>query len=503
MSLTVEDLFGPISVEEVSKRIMTTEQELDPLTAEIQRSSSGVEALDLQGSGVAYRYQRIVGLGKAGVVRHVKPLGPRITEVHTAASYFSEARGYPSALESTLPGHDRMVGYLAEMRGNLAMEDTILAADKLNSVVASYLDRVLDSVALGIDLARIAKMHTPSSTTRHICTLASIVASGTPDGSEVSFIPAEGNEMLCTEGQSYQIYHTNGAGTTVGCRHNTTGADDPTIEAICIGVDPMTRRIKLKSRTGANIFKITGNTVASGDILVLRGELRGGMGIGSSPTGTPEAFGSNGIVDFLVNTGDLFGLSVDKYHRHKSYIISDLGGPWNEDDAARILRTYDRWHRKYPINRLYLTPGAILAHERTMKGLFTADRTGKPAKIKGGHVLMTYTHGGREVGYAPTDYMRSGYAVGMYMANGNLQMLVPPSPGDESGEARIGADIQFKRFGGGKGLFRPVSIAPPGGGPVMFSDLKEAPFVSRYNYMVVWHLAGIMVGGLQEIDLSL
>lgn len=498
---TVEDLFTPVATEELSKRIMTTGQELDPFLAELERSSRGVEKLDLQGGGESFRYQRIVGLGKSGVARHVKPLGPSVSAIHTSTSFFNEIRAYPSALESTIPGFDRMTGNLAELRGNIAIEETMLMADKLTSVITSYVDRILDSVALGLDLLKTAHIHTPSSTTRHVCTLGSITVGGTPDGSEVSFVPAEGNEMLMTEGQSYQVYYSDG--TYVLCRHTSTGTDDPTIEAICTGVDPTTRRVYLTARSGVNIFKVTGNLVANGDILVHRGELRGGIGTGSSPTGTPEAFGCNGYVDFLVNTGNLFGLSVDTYHRHKSIIDTSLGGPWNEDEADKFLAWYDRWHRKYPIDKLYLTGGALLAYQRTMKGLFMADRTGKPAKIKGGHMILPHTHNGRQVDYSATAYMRTGYIIGLYMANGNFEMLVPPSPGDESGEARIGADVQFKRLGGSGSLFRPVGIAPPNGGAILFSDLREAPFVHRYNIMPTWHLAGMMIGGVDEINLSL
>ena len=503
---TTEDLYSKIAVQDMSNRVMTTEQELDPFVALLERSARGVEKLDLAGGGNAFRFQRIVGIGKAGVARHVKPLGPSVTSVTSGStsvsSYFNEVRTYPSALESSIPGFDRMTGYLAEMRGNIAIEETILMADKLSSVLVSYLDRILDSTALALDLLKVAHIHTPSSTTRHVSTLSSVTAAGTPSGSEVSFVPLEGNEMLCTEGQSYQIYGTTG--TYVGCRHTATGEDDPSVEAICIGVDPTTRRVYLKSRTGSNIFSITGNLVAAGDILVHRGELRGGAGIGSSQTGTPEAYGPYGFVDFLVNTGNLFNLSVDVWHRHKSIIDTSLGGPWNEDEADKFLMWYGRWHKKYPISNLFMTGGALLAYQRTMKGMFIADRTGVPAKIKGGHVIMPHTHLGQSVGYSATGYMRAGWIIGLYMENGNFEMLVPPSPGDESGDARIGSDIQFKRYGStGKGLFRPVGVAPPGGGAVLFSDLREAPFVHRYNIMPTWHLAGLMIGGVDEINLSL
>jgi len=504
---TVEDLLAPVAVEEVSRRVMTTEQELDTFSAELERSSTGVEALDIAGSGTSYRYQRIVGLGKSGVARFVKPLGPEISKPHTSTAFFQEARTYPGAMESTIPGFDRMVGFLAEMRGNLAIEETMLMTDKLKSVVVSYIDRILDSVSFAVSLSKVAHMHTPSSLTKHICTLSNVVVAGTPNGSEMSFVPAEGNEVLMTEGQTYQVYQTDGV--SVGCRHTSTGLDDPTTEALCVGVDNTTRRVYLQSRYGNNIFAVAGNLVIDGDILVHRGELRGGNGIGTTPTGTPEAFGPNAFVDFLVNTGLLFGLSVDTYHRHKSLLEPNLGGPWTEDEADKILSWYDRWHRKYPINRLYMTSGVLLAYQRTMKGMFMADRTGVPAKIKGGHIILPHTHNGREVGYATTPHQRAGLIIGLYTANGNFQMLVPPSPGDESGDARIGADISFKRFGspsGGfpSGLFRPVSIAPPGGGgQVLYSDLREAPFVHRYNIMPTWHLAGIMVGGVDEINLSL
>lgn len=95
---TVEDLYSPIATEELSRRIMTTEQELDPFFAKLERSARGVEKLDLQGGGQSFRYQRVVGLGKAGVARHVKPLGPSVSRVHTSASFFNEIRAYPSAL---------------------------------------------------------------------------------------------------------------------------------------------------------------------------------------------------------------------------------------------------------------------------------------------------------------------------------------------------------------------------------------------------------------------
>ncbi len=498
---TVEDLFSPIATEELSRRIMVTEQELDPFLAKLERSARGVEKLDLQGGGQSFRYQRVVGLGKAGVARHVKPLGPSVSRVHTSTSFFNEIRAYPSALESTIPGYDRMVGNLAELRGNIAIEETMLMADKLTSVITSYIDRIMDSVALALDLLKTAHMHTPSSLTKHVCSLSSIVSGGTPSGSELSFVPTEGNEMLLTEGQSYQVYYSDG--TNILHRHTGTGLDDTSIEAICIGVDPTTRRCYLKARSGTNIFAITGNLVANGDILVHRGELRGGAGTGTSATGTPEAFGPNGFVDFLVNSGNLFGLSVDTYHRHKSIIETALGGPWNEDEADKFLAWYDRWHRKFPIDSLFMTQGALLAYQRTMKGMFIADRSGKPAKIKGGHIVLPHTHNGRLVDYSATGYMRAGFIIGLYMANGNFEMLVPPSPGDESGDARIGADVQFKRLGGSGGLFRPVGIAPPNGGAVLFSDLREAPFVHRYNIMPTWHLAGLMVGGVDEINLSL
>lgn len=498
---TFEDLYAPIATEDLSRRIMTTEQENDPFFARLQRSARGVSRLDIQGGGTSFRFQRIVGMGKAGVARHVKALGPEVNQLHVSTSYMDEIRGYPSALESTIPGFDRMAGHLTEMRGNIAAEETMLMADKLPSVVTSYFDRMLDSISLALELLKTAHMHTPSSLTKHVCSLSNVVAGGTPSGSEVSFVPTEGNEVTMTEGQVYQIYHSDG--TFVGCRHTATGQDDPSVEAVCVGVDPITRRVYLKSRYGNNIFAVTGNLVADGDILVHRGELRGGAGIGASPTGTPEAYGPYGFVDFLVNSGNLFGLSVDTWHRHKSFIEPNLNGPWNEDDADRFLMWYDRWHRKYPIDTLFMTPGALLSYQRTMKGMFIADRTGTVAKIKGGHTIMKHTHNGREVEYSPTPFMRASFIIGFYMANGNFEMLIPPSPGDESGEARIGADVEFKRFGSTKGLFRPVMISPPGGGPNIYSDLREAPFIHRYNIMPTWHLAGLMVGGADETNLSL
>ena len=159
----------------------------------------------------------------------------------------------------------------------------------------------------------------------------------------------------------------------------------------------------------------------------------------------------------------------------------------------------------YPIDTLFMTSGALLAYQRTQKGMFRADRTGTPAKIKGGHIVLPHVHAGREVNYAATPYMRKGYIIGLVMKNGNFEMLVPPSPGDESGDARIGADIQFKRFGGTGSLFRPVGICPPGTGSraVLFSDIREAPFVHRYNLAPMWHMAALMVGGVNEINLTL
>lgn len=499
---TTEDLLGPIAIEEISRRVQFDEMISDPLLALLERSASGVEKLDLQGGGQAFRYQRVVGIGKSGVARHVKPLGPSVQDVHVSTKYLNEVRTYPSALESTLPGMDRLVGYLAELRGNIAMEESILMADKLTSVIASYVDMILDSAAHPISLLKTAHLHTPSSLTRHVCSIQSVSIGGTPAGSEMSFVPVEGNEQLFTEGQVYQIYYSDG--TFVLCRHTTTGEDDPNAEAICIGVDYTTRRVYLKSRYGNNLFNVTGNVCAAGDIVVHRGELRGGAGTGSSPTGTPEAFGCNGIVDFLVNSGLLFGLSVDTWHRHKSIIETNLGGPWNEDDADLFMAWYLRKHGKYPLDMLFMTQGILLAYQQTMKGMFIADRTGVPAQIKGGHTILPHTIMGKTVNYSATGFMRAGFIVGLYMKNGNFQMLVPPSPGNETGDARIGADIMFKRLGkAGGGLFRPVGISPPNGGAVQFSDLQEAPFVHRYNIMPTWHMAGMLIGGVTERNLSL
>lgn len=501
---TVEDTFTVVAREKIAQGAQFTAQEMDPFFAMVKRSAKGVTPIGIE-SGNGFSFQKVVGLGMGGALRHVGTVGPATLNTADPMTFLNEMQTFPAATESVIPGYKRMKGFLSQLRGNIALELQMLRMNAIGDLVTDVINDVLDGVSMRITLHRLASFYTPSTLTKHICEVTNWTVSGTPSGSIGSFIPKERNEMLFHEGHILQFYSSNG--TNVGCRHTATGQDDPAVRCIVRSVDNITQKVEVYVADGSNKLAISGNAVADGDIVVHHGQLSGGNGIGSSPTGTPVAHGAYGLVDWLINTGFILGVDTSQFHRLKSVKTPDLDGPWTEEEADKHLMWYSRWHRRFPITDLFMTGGAILSHKKTMLGIFRADRTGKPVEIVGGHTSISHVHNGRTVNYHETPYMRKGFIVGLYLTN-NFQMLHPPAPQNvPTTSERMGNDVEFLLGGtapgqGPKSIFRSVSWCPPGGGAAEPTLTLEAPFIIWYNLWPMRHLPGIMVGGVSETNWS-
>lgn len=506
---TTEDLLTPIAETRLGGEVISFDQGKSAFLSMVKKTTFGVDRVDIQGAGAAYRFRRVVRQGITGTGRFMSNLGPSVQQVGGTTAFYNEMRTFPNPLMSALHGHGVLTGYLTEYRGVLTLDKSTLEQTELDVVRVGFIDDLFKGQALGVSLQRIANVFTPSATTRHICAIEDVVLGGTPSGSQVTFRPTEGNEMLLSEGQQIQFYGTDG--TSVCSRHTTTGLDDFGAVMVVTGIDNTTGLVTAISKSGANLCNISGNAVVDGDIVVHLGQLRGGAGTGASPTGTPESFGMYGLVDSLVNTGNIFGLSTATFNRLKSFIEPNLGGPWTEDEADVFVTWYNRWHSEMPIDIFLITPGIKLAMAQATKGLFTADRTGQPYEIVGGHVLEPHVIGGRKVSYVVEPYQRKGTVIGLHMGGGNYEMLMQPATASTGKRMTIGFDSDqglevevemHQKAQGPNSAFQVVMYCPPGGGPATPTDMRAMYFVSRSN---VWpkHLPGILVMGVSERNLSL
>lgn len=487
---TVDDVLSIAIPSKLLPTVEFTRQKKDPWMARLIRTSTGAFRLGYDTSN--WYFRKTVGMGLGGTVRYLSGTSPAILSGAQPMTVPTEVRTFPSPMETVQPGYDYVVGRIAEMKGNIAIDVRTLMANSTDGNITDHYQNMMDGVALNITLTQASALYTPSSTTRHICTVASWTL---VDANNGSFIPAEGNEVLFHEGQYVQMYLPNTA-TTVQHRHTALGTDDSSVQIMVMGVDPTTRRVYVRDVAGLGRLNLAGNAVADGDLVVHRGQLSGG----ASGGGTAAAVGPYGLVDWIINTGSLLGvLDTSRFLRLRSFIRNSLGGPWTEQEADRMLTFYNRWHDK-PITDLYTTPGVLLAYKDTMLGMFRADRTAEPARIVGGHVADTHIYNGKKVNYWATPYMRSGTMIGMYMGGGNvMEIAPPPDPTTKSG-AGFGREVEFAAWAESsyKSIFRRVSVAPPGGGPNVMSELMEAPFTIRHQWFPFETVVGLMVGGITE-----
>lgn len=488
---TVETMFSEIIPQQLMRGVMSSQQKRSAVAARIYRSSRGVTRLAVGSSG--WKWERAVSLGLGGVARHVPVLGPGIIS-DLKVQILNEAQTYPAPLEATQPGYDRMTGTLSKIRGNIVLDETILQENELSTIITDHYQNLMRGVQLRIVLNKLAKLFTPNSDFRHICAVSSWTLTDANNG---NFIPSEGNEVMFHEGQMVQFYDLPSS-TTISHRHTTTFVDDPSVRIMVRAVDPITRNVYVQDIDGLGRLQLSGNAVADGDIVVNQGELAGG----ASGGGTPVAQGSFGFVDWMVNTGSILGVDTADFIRLRSFIKSNLAGPWTEDEGTQVLTWFQRWHDK-SITTLFMTAGVLEAHRKTQMGYFQADRTAKPVTIVGGHAGISHFHNGKVIEYLPDPYMRSGFVLGQYVGEGNIEELHPPKDPSSRTGGQFSNEVQFKAWAESnyRSIFRMVS-ASNNSGAVMATTLREAPFSIDYQLWPMMFLPGILVGGCTELNWS-
>lgn len=491
---TNETVLSEIMPQKLAFGMFYQERIRSPVMADLRITSDGVSQVNLSSTG-GWKFERALGLGLGGAMRFVNTSGPGIVSGAQPLMVMNETQLYPSPMESVQPGYDAMTGYLAKLRLVVAFDEAVLQAQQSDNILTDHVRKTIEGTELNFALHKLSKLFTPSATTRHICSTTSTTV---VDANNISFIPSEGNEVLFREGQMVQFYDVPSAGL-VSHRHTPDGSDDASVRIMVMAVDPTSRRVYVKDIDGLGRLQITGNLTADGDIVVHQGELSGGGAVGVG--GTAVAYGPYGFVDWLVNTGNILGVSTSTFQRLKSFIKANLAGPWTEDEADLIFTWFNRWH-EHKIDRLYTTPGVIVAHRRTFAGLYRADRTNQAPKMVGGHRGVTYVHDGREVTYLSDPHMRSGTLIGQYVGNGNIEMMVPPlDPTKSGGPSPFGSMVRFKEWGAGayKSIFHPVAAFSGSAGAAQMSTLMEA--VASVEYQM-WPqvLPGILILGATEVN---
>ena len=416
---TVTDTISQIVQETLTPKIDLLMLKLSPFFQQVFRDSRNVK--NDPNIGKDWKVLRTFCLGLAGATEWASMTGPDV--LHNDNDGASGAPGYqvyggvetwPGLTEATAPAYVRREVTLKRLKVTMYVPLTIIRAAMLGSSIGDQMEKTIDATAM-----RVAMDKCNAFFAKTISGGKNVLGQFTASSTNIS---STGAQITLNSGSSIRRFasgmrvdlFTQGSGTRLN--------NDPVFVDV---VDPFGTSGSPVTTGGGTIklFHVGAATtsIASGTIDIVPRNSGRENGASSSNMPTP-------LEDILIDTGNVYGVSVDNYPILKS-LVRDLGG-LTLTESTLIKHCAHYYHARgdlFAFDHLWSTAGVWAGYFNNLDGYYQIERNGAVSNVKAGVAdKVTFSLYGHTLSCAADPWIPTGTVYGLKMNDGNFSMVVPP-----------------------------------------------------------------------------